>query len=147
MTARTRRGAFEPQLIPTQLVRLFGIGIDVVETRRIRRSIERHGERFVRRIFTDGEIAYCRAAKFPELQFSARFAAKEAVSKAFGTGIGEMMGWTDIEVVRESSGEPRIVLHGPARSLAANLRVHEVKVSLTHTRDYAAANAVIICDD
>lgn len=123
---------------------VFGIGIDVVETERIRRSIERHGARFLERVFTEREIAYCRASKFPERQFGARFAAKEAVSKAFGTGIGSCLAWKDIEVVRLDSGEPVVELHGGARRFAESHGLAEVKVSLTHTDAYAAANAVAL---
>ncbi|CAN5344763.1 holo-ACP synthase [soil metagenome] len=126
---------------------LFGIGIDVVETARIRRLIERQGDRFLDRVFTDGEIGYCRASKFPEQRYGARWAAKEAVSKALGTGIGETLGWKDIEVVRRPSGEPAIRLHGGAAAFAEANGIVEVKVSLTHTDHYAAANAFALGRD
>ncbi len=123
---------------------ILGIGIDIVENERIRRSIERHGERFLRRVFTDAEIAYCQESKFPEQRFGARFAAKEAVSKAFGTGIGSEMALSEIEVCRKPSGEPRIRLHGKAGAFARGRNVREVLISLTHTREHSAAQAVII---
>ena len=72
---------------------VLGVGVDIIETERIERSLERFGERFLHRVFTDGEIAYCQSMKYPARHFAARFAAKEAVSKAFGTGIGKAMGW------------------------------------------------------
>ena len=128
-------------------MRLYGIGIDVVETERIRSSIERFGEQFLDRVFTAREIEYCRRSKTPEQQFGARWAAKEAVSKAFGTGIGKEVGWKEIEVVRQPSGEPLVELSGGAATYAAGLGVREVKVSLTHTAHYAAANAVILCEE
>jgi holo-[acyl-carrier protein] synthase len=124
---------------------LFGIGIDVVETARIRDAIERHGGRFLARVFTDDEVRYCQARRFPELAFGARFAAKEAVAKALGTGFGADVGWRDVEVVHTASGAPEVRLHGPAADFVAKHGVTEVKVSLTHTEHYAAANAVAVC--
>lgn len=126
---------------------VLGIGVDVVETSRINASLEKFGERFLNRVFLRGEIDYCNAMKFPARHFGARFAAKEAVSKAFGTGIGALMGWRDIEVRRKASGEPFIVLHGGAEKFARELDVTEVKVSLSHTDNYSVANAVIIADN
>src|SRR5439155_17326018 len=95
------------------------IGVDIVECVRIRRSIDRFGDRFLNRIFTDGEIEYSMSMKFPARHLAARFAAKEAVSKAFGTGIGKAMGWRDIDVRKKPSGEPFLVFSGPAQELAA----------------------------
>ncbi len=103
--------------------------------------LDRQGEAFLARVFTAGEIAYCEAARFPEQRFGARWAAKEAVSKALGTGIGEALAWREIEVVRLASGEPTIVLHGGAAAFAKSHGIVEIKVSLTHTDHYAAANA------
>ena len=93
---------------------VLGIGVDMVEIERIQHSLDRFGERFMKRVFTEGEIAYCISMKFPARHFAARFAAKEAVSKAFGTGIGKAMGWRDIDVHKKKSGEPFLVLHGGA---------------------------------
>jgi holo-[acyl-carrier protein] synthase len=123
---------------------ILGIGVDVVETARIESSIQRFGERFLHRVFLDGEIAYCTSMKFPARHYGARFAAKEAVSKAFGTGIGRQMGWRDIEVRRKPSGEPYVVLHGGANELAKKLGAAEVLVSLSHTDHYSVANAVVV---
>src|SRR5205809_3726068 len=119
-------------------MKILGIGMDVIETARIASSIERLGDQFLRRVFLEGEIAYCASMKFPARHYAARFAAKEAVSKAFGTGIGEKMGWREIEVRRKESGEPFRVLHGGAAELAETRGVAEVLVSLTHTEHYAA---------
>src|SRR5450432_3986967 len=124
---------------------ILGIGVDIVETKRIESSIERFGERFLQRVFLDAEVDYCKSMKHSARHFAARFAAKEAVSKAFGTGIGGQMGWRDIEVRRKESGEPFIVLHGGAKELALTLLVQETLVSLSHSNDYAAANAIVIC--
>ncbi len=123
---------------------LYGIGIDVVEVDRIHSSISEFGEQFLDRIFTAKEREYCERQKNKELSYAARFAAKEAVSKAFGTGIGKSVGWKDMEVIRMESGEPTIVLHGRAKDFAKELGICEVKISLTHAKHYAAANAVIL---
>ncbi len=121
---------------------IFGIGIDVVETVRVQGSLERFGDRFKNRIFREAEQAYCESMKYPERHYSARFAAKEAISKAFGTGIGKSIGWKDLEILRHPSGEPYVVLHGKAQEFAAEHGISEVLVSLTHADHYAAANAV-----
>ena len=121
-----------------------GTGLDIVETGRIRQSLEQFGARFLNRCFLPGEIAYCQGMKLPELHFAARFAAKEAISKAFGTGIGHELGWRDMEICRRASGEPYVVLHGKGAALARARGVTGVLVSLSHCRDYAAASAVAV---
>ncbi len=126
---------------------LYGIGIDVVEVDRIKSSLSEFGEQFLNRIFTAEERAYCEKQKNRELSYAARFAAKEAIAKAFGTGIGKAVGWRELEVHRKESGEPTIILHGKAAELAESLKVSEVKISLTHAQHYAAANAVILVKD
>jgi holo-[acyl-carrier protein] synthase len=118
---------------------VLGIGIDLVENARIQRSIERFGERFLHRVFTAGEIVYCQSMKFPERHFAARFAAKEALSKAFGTGIGKAMGWREIDVRNKSSGEPFVVLEGGAMELADDRGVTKIWISLSHTEHHAIA--------
>jgi holo-[acyl-carrier protein] synthase len=123
-------------------MRIIGIGVDVVEIARIAGSIERHGERFLNRVFTEGEQAYCEPMKAPAQFYAARFAAKEAVSKAFGTGIGPTLGWLDIEVRRRGSGEPYVVLHGPGAQLAQERKITEILLSISHSEHYAVANAV-----
>ncbi len=123
---------------------ILGVGMDIVETKRIADSLERFGDRFLHRVFLEGEITYSQSMKFPHLHLAARFAAKEAVSKAFGTGIGHTMGWRDIEIVREPSGQPRVVLHGKAEAHAKTLAVQAVHISLSHTAEYGAASAVVV---
>lgn len=122
---------------------VLGVGVDIVETVRIDRSLERFGERFLHRVFTAGEIEYCRSMKFPARHFAARFAAKEAVSKAFSTGIGKAMGWRDVDVHREGSGQPFVVLEGGAKSMAAERGVAKVWISLSHTDHHAVATIVL----
>lgn len=124
--------------------RVLGIGVDIVEIVRIRSSVERFGDRFLKRVFTDAERAYCSTMPVPERHYAARFAAKEGVSKAFGTGIGKQIGWKDIEVLRKESGEPYIILHGPGAEMASSLGVIQTLISLSHSDQYAVANTVII---
>lgn len=123
---------------------IYGIGIDVVEVDRIEAAIERQGEAFLARLFTRAEREYCERQKRPALHFAARFAAKEAVSKAFGTGIGGQAGWLEMEVQRVESGAPKMLFHGNAADFLRTEGIFEVQISLTHARDYAAANAVAI---
>src|SRR5947208_14920643 len=99
---------------------VLGIGVDLVENARIEHSMERFGERFLHRVFTAGEIEYSQSMKFPARHLAARFAAKEAISKAFGTGIGKSMGWKDIDVHRKPSGEQVVVLGGRDKKLAGD---------------------------
>ena len=122
---------------------ILGTGIDLVENARIAASIEKFGDRFLHRIYTEGEIAYCSAMAHPVPHYAARFAAKEAVSKAFGCGIGKTLGWRDMEVTRDELGAPHIVFHGDAVALAAQRGVRTVFVSLTHTDNHAAASATL----
>ena len=126
-------------------MRVFGIGIDVVEVGRIDAAIGRHGEVFLDKIFTTAERAYCDTRKHPALHYAARFAAKEAVSKALCTGIGAHAGLQDIEVVHGVSGAPEVRLHGAAQRFAEQQGITEIQISLTHAREYAAANSIAIC--
>ncbi len=122
---------------------IIAIGTDAVEVERIRRAIDhaQWGERFRQRVFTAGEIAYCvKLARYAE-SFAARFAAKEAVMKALGTGYGRGVWWRDIEVVRPS-GRPTIVLHGGALERAAAIGATRWHLSLTHTAGQAMAHVV-----
>ena len=123
---------------------LFGIGIDVVEVERIASSIDEFGNKFTERVFTESERAYCESQKRPYLHYAGRFAVKEAVAKAFGTGIGKDVGWLDMQVVRAESGEPSIQLSGVAKNFAEQNQIEVIKISLTHAKHYAAANAVVM---
>ena len=122
---------------------IVGIGIDIVDCARIESSIERFGERFLHRVFTEGEIAYSQSMKFPARHFAARFAAKEALSKAFGTGIGKSMGWRDLDVRKKESGEPYVVLSGGAERMAQEQGVEKVWISLTHTETIGMATIIL----
>ena len=122
---------------------ILGLGIDIIEVARIKASHEKFGERFLNRILRPGEISYCLSYKEPAPFLAARFAAKEAVSKAFGTGIGAKLSWQDIEVCRKESGEPYVVLHDGGQKLLQERGAQHVLVSLSHTQTYAAAVAVL----
>ena len=123
---------------------LLGIGIDVVEVERIGSSIDEFGDKFVKRIFTQTEIGYCSSQKRPAIHYAARFAVKEAIAKAFGTGIGKEISWLDMEISRKPSGEPVVIMSGSGKTFAESLQVTDIKISLTHAEHYAAANAVIL---
>jgi len=122
---------------------ILGTGIDIIEVARIAASYERFGERFVNRILLPDETAYCLTHKNPAPFLAARFAAKEAVSKAFGTGIGAQLGWRDMEIRRKESGEPFVVLHGNGKKLFETRGAKRLHISISHTEQYAAVVAVL----
>src|SRR5258705_3187443 len=113
---------------------ILGIGIDIIEVERIQSSFEKFGERFLKRILHPNEISYCLSHGVPAPFLAARFAAKEAISKAFGTGIGAHLGWQDMEIGRKASGEPLVILHGALQQLLAMRDGLAVLVSLSHTQ-------------
>ena len=123
-----------------------GVGIDLVMVSRVEESLSRFGDRFLRRVFTEGEIAYATSSPAATAErLAARFAAKEAAIKAIGlTGANLGIGWRDIEVAREDSGRCRLILHGAARAAADDAGVAELSVSLTHEGDYSAAVVLAI---
>ncbi len=122
---------------------ILGSGIDLVEIARIRAAWDRFGERFLKRILCPQEMAYCLSHRDPAPFAAARFAAKEAVAKAFGTGIGHHLAWLDIEVCRKDSGEPFCCLHGQAEQLLAARGGRAVHLSLSHTDHHATALAIL----
>jgi holo-[acyl-carrier protein] synthase len=122
---------------------IVGIGTDLAEVNRIRESISRFGDRFLDRIYTEGERSYATSKANAAERFAARFAAKEAAMKAIGTGWNFGVRWKDFEVVNEPSGRPTLVLHGVARQIAKKLRVEHVSISLTHTKEMAFAIVVL----
>jgi holo-[acyl-carrier protein] synthase len=122
---------------------ILGTGIDIIEVARIRSSLEKFGERFGQRVLLPDEIAYCLSHKDSAPFVAARFAAKEAISKAFGTGIGAQLGWQDMEICKKESGEPFVVLHGKGRELFETRGAKWLLVSLSHTENYAVATAVL----
>ena len=124
---------------------VLGLGTDLIETRRVQETIDRYGHRFLERIFTEGEIAYCQRKKNAAESFAARFAAKEAAAKALGTGISRGVSWKEFEVRREASGRPTLHLGGRAAELAEAMGVRRVQLSLTHSREMALA--VVVAED
>ncbi|MCS7192739.1 MAG: holo-ACP synthase [Armatimonadetes bacterium] len=122
---------------------IIGVGIDIVDVERIRKMAEEYSERFFRRVFSDEELSYCMRFSDPFPHLAARWAAKEAVAKAMGTGFTGGVTWKSISVVHTPNGEPIAVLTGAAKSIATNLGVKKVWLSLSHTQNYAAALAVI----
>ena len=117
---------------------MYSVGIDLIEIDRIEAAIDRWGERFFKRVYTEAEREHCRD-RAPEL--AARFAAKEAVMKALGTGI-RGVGWREIEVLPNPDGKPLVYLYGGARRKAEALGMGEIAISLSHSRDYALASAI-----
>lgn len=121
---------------------IVGIGIDAAEIDRVRATIDRYGDRFVQRIFTEHEVAYCRRHRDPAPSFAARFAAKEAAMKALGTGHSRGVLWRDIEVVRRG-GPPQLRLHGGAERRFHELGASESFLTLTHARELALAHVIL----
>jgi holo-[acyl-carrier protein] synthase len=121
-----------------------GIGVDLARIPRLRRVVERWNERFLRRVFTEQEIAYCRRRRDPIPHFAARFAAKEAALKALGTGLRMGVQWRELEVRRERGEAPTMVLTGRCRAIALAKGARRVLVSLTHDGDYAFAQVMLL---
>jgi len=126
-------------------VDILGIGTEIVECLRIGRMIERHGELFLRRVYTDAEIRFCQSRKRSREHFAERWAAKEAVLKALGVPWHRDLSWTDIEVRPGGDGRPEVVLAGAVRRMALGRRLCGVLLSLSHCRAYAVAHAVALC--
>jgi holo-[acyl-carrier protein] synthase len=122
---------------------IVGTGIDIAEVPRIREAIARHGQRFLQRIFTEGEIKYCESKANRVERYAARFAAKEAGMKAIGTGWNHGVRWRDIEVARKPGGRPTLLLHGKAAEFAARLGAVNIALSLTHTAEQAMAQVIL----
>ncbi len=122
-------------------------GVDMVEIQRIKDSIDKFGESFLRRVFTQSEINYCESKKERRYEsYAARFAAKEAVSKALGTGIAQGVSLKCIELFMSREGKPKVVLYEMARQKYIDIGGTSIDISLTHIRDYAAAFAVLLTD-
>jgi holo-[acyl-carrier protein] synthase len=122
---------------------IIGLGVDATEIDRIAATIERYGDRFIRRVFTDGEIAYCTRRRVPAIHFAGRFAAKEAGMKALGTGHSQNVLWRDVEVVR-GGGPPRLQFHGGAAARFAALGARSSLLSITHSETLALAQVLLL---
>ena len=119
-------------------------GIDLVDCPRIEQMIQRHGERFIKRVFTDAEQSYARANKNDVEKLAGRFAAKEAILKLMGTGWRGRIAWTDIEVINNAAGQPEVTLSGEVKKIADKLGIKHISVSITHTANFAIASAVAL---
>lgn len=122
---------------------IIGLGIDATDIPRIAAALERYGERFMNRVFTDGEIAYCRRRRQPAIHFAGRFAAKEAAMKALGTGHTQNVLWRDVEVVRQG-GPPQLQFHGGAARRFAAIGAQSSLLTITHSETLAIAQVVIL---
>ena len=122
---------------------ILGTGVDITEVTRVREAIERFGERFLRRVFTPAEIAYCASKRNNLERLAARFAAKEAALKALGTGLRHGITWRDVEVRRQPGSRPTIAFSGVAAEFAARLGVKHVALSLSHTAEQAIAMVIL----
>jgi len=125
---------------------IVGMGVDIAETARIAQALRRHGERFSKRLYTAGEIAYCERFKNRAERYAARFAAKEATFKALGTGWGDGVRWLDVEVTHQPSGKPELLLTGRAQEIARTLGVTRTAVSLSHSGRYVVAQVIFESD-
>lgn len=121
---------------------IIGIGTDIVEIERIRKMIERHGDHFLNRCFTPNEIEYANRHRDSAVRFAGRWAAKEAVVKALGTGFVQGITFHDIEVVSLHTGQPTVQLSGEALQISQQLKIVEVKLTISHAREYATATAI-----
>ena len=125
-------------------MQIVGIGTDIIECGRIGQMLVRHGEHFTNHVFTKEEFQYCSCRKIAEQHFAGRWAAKEAVLKALGTGWAAGITWTDVEVVIQTSGKPTIRLHQKAAQKAVELGITDVLISISHCKTYATATAVAV---
>jgi holo-[acyl-carrier protein] synthase len=123
---------------------IVGIGTDIVECLRVGRMIEEHGELFLTRVYTEREVRYCQSRKRATEHFAARWAAKEAILKALGTGWRRGLGWTDMEVRTDASGRPQVLLCGVAKDVAQGQRISDILISMSHCRAYATAYALAV---
>ena len=121
---------------------IIGLGVDIAEVGRVRAAIERHGETFLRRLYTPAEREYCERFKNKYERYAGRFAAKEAAMKALGTGWSRGVRWVDVEVVRQRGGRPTVKLHGEAGNISERLGVQNISLSITHTADQAFAQVI-----
>ena len=121
---------------------IIGLGVDIAEVDRMQAAIERRGEPFLRRVFTEKERAYCERFRNKYERYAGRFAAKEAAMKALGTGWRRGVRWVDLEVVRQMGGRPTLVLHGEAKKISERMGVKSIAMSITHTAAQAFAQVL-----
>ena len=117
------------------------LGIDIVEVKRVKRLVDRWGDRFLHRVFTPWEIAYCKSKSSPEQSLAARFAAKEAILKAIGTGLSQGIRWTSMEIVNDKNGAPSVKL---GKRIKDKIKNKKILISMSHTKEYAVAQAILV---
>ena len=125
-------------------MQIIGIGTDIIECDRIGQMLTRHGERFTSHVYTDAEFQYCSGKKIAVQHFAGRWAAKESVLKALGTGWANGISWTDVEVVIQTGGKPTIRLYREAALRGTRLGISEVLISISHCKEYATATAIAV---
>jgi len=123
---------------------VMGSGVDIVEVSRIRRAVKKWGKEFLKKVFTEREIRYSNARRYVHQHLAARFATKEAVLKAFGGGWTRTLPFNDVEVINDRNGKPDIRLHGQARKIADKMKITNIVVSMSHTKDHAVASAILL---
>ena len=117
------------------------LGIDIVEVKRVKRLVDRWGDHFLHRVFTPWEIAYCKSKSSPEQSLAARFAAKEAILKAIGTGLSQGIRWTSMEIVNDKNGRPSVKL---GKRIKDKIKNKKILISMSHTKEYAVAQAILV---
>ncbi len=143
MTTHVSHG-FEHSKLTCQPLSVLGIGTDIIECDRIARMLNRHGDLFVRRVFTPNEIDYCSGRKMAYQHYAGRWAAKEAVLKTLGTGWSRGIHWTDVEMLHQVEGQPLIVLYDQALEVSRQLGIVQILISISHTRAHAVAFATAL---
>ena len=128
----------------TPMSDIIGIGTDITECLRIARMIERHGELFINRVYTPAEIKYCQSRKQATQHYTGRWAAKEAILKALGTGWRKGISWRDIEIRNEPGGKPMVAVRGGAKDVVEQLGITEIHVTISHCRSHATAFAIAV---
>jgi len=126
---------------------VIGSGIDIIEVERVKESVEKWGDSFLEKVFTKTEIAYAHKHRYAYQHLAARFAAKEAVLKAFGGGWERTLPWKDVEVVNDKNGKPEVRLYGEAKKIYDKKEIGQIVLSLSHTKVYAVANAILVKRD
>lgn len=121
-----------------------GTGVDIVEISRIKNAVNRWSDKFLHKVFTDNELKYSKQKKIPYQHLAARFAAKEAVLKAFGNGMFRRVEWSHVEILNDPLGKPLVKLHGAAKKMKDSKGITDIVISMSHTRTYAVANAILV---
>lgn len=123
---------------------IYGIGVDIIEIERIKKSLKRFPDQFEEKVFTQNEIDYCRSKADPSKHFAGRFAVKEAVMKSLGRGMGHSIDWKDMEVLNKESGQPVLRIQGRGKDLFDSLRLKEILISISHSKSHAVGQAIAV---